>query len=99
MSTGILVVGAMGRMGERVRAALADHPTLSLGAAVERPGHPDLGRELAAGILLGDDGAAALGSVDAAIIFATPDATLELLRRAADAGVPCAVGTTGFSSD
>ena len=99
MSGRVLVVGAMGRMGERVRAALADHPTLSLGAAVERPSHPDIGRELAAGVVLGDDGADTLGSVDAAIIFATPNATLELLRRAADAGVPCAVGTTGFSPD
>ena len=99
MSGRVLVIGAMGRMGERVRAALADHPGLSLAAAVERPDHPDLGRELGDGVSLGDDGAAALSAVDAAIIFATPDATLEVLRRAADAGVPCAIGTTGFSPD
>jgi len=89
----------MGRMGERVRAVLAEHPDLVLGAAVEAPGHPALGSELAPGVALGDDAGAALAGCEAAIVFATPDATLELLRRAADAGVPCAVGTTGFSSD
>jgi dihydrodipicolinate reductase len=36
----VVVVGALGRMGERVRAALAEHPELSLGAALEAPGPP-----------------------------------------------------------
>ncbi len=98
MSRRILVVGAMGRMGERIRAALADHETLELGAALEAPGHPALGTELAPGVRLGADPGAALAAVDGAIVFATPDATLDVLRLAADAGVPCAVGTTGFSA-
>ncbi|MAE94507.1 MAG: 4-hydroxy-tetrahydrodipicolinate reductase [Deltaproteobacteria bacterium] len=92
----ILVVGALGRMGERVRAALGEHAALELGGALEIPGHPDLGSEVAPGIQLGDDACAALEGCDAAIVFASPEGTLDLLRVAAEQGVPCVVGTTGF---
>ncbi len=91
------VFGALGRMGERVRAALEDEPALALGAALEAPSHPDLGVEVAPGVRLGDDVGSALEACDVAIAFASPAATLELLRRAADARVPCVVGTTGFA--
>ena len=56
----VLVVGACGRMGERVRAALAGEPSLRLAAALEAPGHPQLGAELAPGVPLRDDLEAAL---------------------------------------
>ncbi len=98
MSGRIAVIGALGRMGERVRAALDEHPDLTLGGASEMPGRAEIGTELVPGVLLSDSPAAALMGCNAAIVFATPDATLEVLRRAADAGVPCAVGTTGFSA-
>lgn len=93
----LLVAGACGRMGERVRAALAEEPALRLGAALEAPGHPELGRELAPGVVLGDDPAAALADADVAVVFASPEGSLALLRAAAPAGVPCVIGTTGFS--
>jgi 4-hydroxy-tetrahydrodipicolinate reductase len=83
-------------MGERVRAALEQEPGLRLGAAVEAPGHPRLGEELAPGVRLGAEPGPALAACDVAIAFATPAATLELLREAAAAGVPAVVGTTGF---
>lgn len=92
-----LVVGALGRMGERVRAILAEEKLLRLGAALEAPGHPGLGRTLEEGVRVGDDARAALAGCDVAIVFAVPEATLSFLRQAAEAGVPCAVGTTGFS--
>ncbi len=95
----VLLLGAMGRMGERVRAVLAEGGELALGAALEAPGHPALGSELAAGVKLGADLTAALASADIAIAFATPASTLPLLRRAAERALPCVVGTTGFSAD
>ncbi len=99
MSGRVLVVGALGRMGERVRAALRGHPALSLRAALEAPGHPRLGEELAPGVTVGDDPAAALDACDVAIVFANPAATLAVLRVAADRGLPCVVGTTGFDPE
>jgi len=83
-------------MGERVRTALADEKQLQLGAALEAPDHPGLGRTLEGGIRVGDDATAYLASCDVAIVFTIPEATLSFLRVAARAAVPCAVGTTGL---
>jgi len=94
----VLVQGACGRMGERVRAALDAEPDAVLAAAVEAPGHPRLGDELAPGVRVGADPVAALAQCDVAIAFAPPAAALELLRAAAARAVPCAVGTTGFAA-
>jgi 4-hydroxy-tetrahydrodipicolinate reductase len=94
-----LLVGAMGRMGERVRAVLADDAALMLGAAIEAPAHPALGSELAPGVKLGADLAAALPSADVAMAFATPAASVALVRLAAERALPCVIGTTGLAGD
>jgi 4-hydroxy-tetrahydrodipicolinate reductase len=83
-------------MGERVRAAVAAEPAARLAAALEAPGHPRLGEALEDGVRLSDDLPRALDAADVAIAFASPEATLRLVRAAAERGVPCAVGTTGF---
>jgi 4-hydroxy-tetrahydrodipicolinate reductase len=95
----VLVVGACGRMGERVRAALAGEPSLALSAALEAPGHPQLGAEIAPGVVLRDDMKAALRGCDVAIDFSRAAASLALLRAAAEAGVAVVMGTTGLSGD
>jgi 4-hydroxy-tetrahydrodipicolinate reductase len=94
---GVLVVGALGRMGERVRAALAEDDALRLGGALEAPGHPGLGRELEGGVRVTDDLEAALAPCDRLIVFATPGATLAAVEAARAARRPCVVGTTGFA--
>ncbi|MDP7571323.1 MAG: 4-hydroxy-tetrahydrodipicolinate reductase, partial [Myxococcota bacterium] len=75
----VCVVGARGRMGEAVRAALDEVPELTLAAALEAAGHPELGNELAPGVRLGDDPKAALAGCDVAIDFSLPAATLASL--------------------
>jgi len=95
----VLVAGAMGRMGERLCALLAEEAELTLAAALERPGHAALGRELAPGVRLTENAADAVASVDVAIVFANPAGSLALVRLAAQRGVPCVVGTTGFAPD
>jgi 4-hydroxy-tetrahydrodipicolinate reductase len=94
----VLVVGACGRMGERVRAALADEPALQLSAALEAPDHPQLGAELAPGVKLVADRKAALAGCDVAIDFSQAAASLALLRDAAEARVAVVTGTTGLSA-
>lgn len=94
-----LVAGALGRMGERVCALLADDPGLALAAALERPGHPELGREVARGVRLGADPSAALAVSEIAIVFANRPGALDLAGKAAAVGVPCVIGTTGFDPD
>lgn len=95
----VLVVGALGRMGECVRAAVAEEPSLRLGAALEAPGHPRLGETLEERVVLGDDPTPALAACDVAIDFSVPAATLPALRAAAAAGVAYVTGTTGFTED
>jgi 4-hydroxy-tetrahydrodipicolinate reductase len=85
-------------MGDRVRAVLADHESLKLGAALEAPGHPGLGTLLEGDVRVVDDAGAGLSRCEVAIVFAIPDGTLAFLREAAGAAVPCVVGTTGFSA-
>jgi 4-hydroxy-tetrahydrodipicolinate reductase len=93
----VLVVGALGRMGEKVRAAVAEEATLTLGAALEATGHPRLGATVENGVRVDDDAKAAFGSADVAIDFSIPSATVANLRVAADAGVAYVTGTTGFN--
>ena len=93
----VLVTGAWGRMGERVRHWVEAHPQLELGAALEAPGHPRLGETLAPGVELVSDPKAALEGADVVIDFTVPGVTLDVLRSAADAGVAFVTGTTGCS--
>ena len=95
----ILVVGALGRMGERVRACIEHSPGLSLGAALEASEHAGMGSELAEGVVVSDDVKAALGRSDVAVVFAVPDPTVRFLEAASEAGIPAVVGTTGCSAE
>jgi 4-hydroxy-tetrahydrodipicolinate reductase len=92
-----LVVGAMGRMGQCVRAAIAESPQLELGAALEVRGHPSVGDSIGGAIKISDDPKAALSACEIAIDFTTPEATLEVMRAAAEVGAAYVCGTTGFS--
>jgi 4-hydroxy-tetrahydrodipicolinate reductase len=92
----VALVGALGRMGEEVRSALAGEPGLVLAGALEAAGHPGLGRDLGGGVAVGADAEAALAGCDLAILFAPPAAALAALRVAAERGVRCVVGSTGF---
>jgi len=93
----VLVVGAMGRMGECVRAAICEAPQFELGAALEAPGQPCIGGLIDEDIEISDDPKAALAGCDVAIDFTTPEATLRAMRAAAEAEVAYVCGTTGFS--
>lgn len=99
-ATGVMVVGAQGRMGLEVRAALSGEPSLRFAGALERSGHADIGATLegSAGerVILRDEAKAALEGCGVAIDFSIPAATLVNLRAAADAGVAYVTGTTGF---
>lgn len=92
----VLLVGALGRMGERVRAVLDDHPSLALAAALEASGHPGLGSEAGSGIHVSDDFASAVDGADVVIDFSVPKSTLRHLETSAAAGIPYVTGTTGF---
>lgn len=93
----VACVGALGRMGERVRAAIEAADGVVLSGALEGPGHPRLGETVAPGVRVVDDAAAALAGADVAIDFTIPRATCAAVRVAAERGVAYVCGTTGFA--
>lgn len=94
----IACVGAFGRMGDRVRAAIEQAEGASLSGALEASGHPRIGEEIAPGVRVVDDAAAALAGADVVIDFTVPRATCAVVREAAERGVAYVCGTTGFSA-
>lgn len=95
----VCVIGAGGRMGAFVLRAVEADDELSVGAALDRAAHPDLGKEVSPGVALSADPAAALDACRVTIDFSTPDATLAALREAAPRGVASVIATTGFSPE
>ncbi len=100
----LVVAGAAGRMGGRILALAREAPDLRVVGALERPGHPALGRDAgelagagALGVPVTADPAAVLARDRVLVEFTAPEATLEHLRVAAARGARAVVGTTGLA--
>jgi 4-hydroxy-tetrahydrodipicolinate reductase len=79
----VAVIGALGRMGRTVCAAVDGAPDLELGPRI------DVGQ--------GADPLSALaGNADVAVVFSVPDVAVEHVLACLDAGVHAVVGTTGW---
>lgn len=103
---GIVIMGASGRMGRMLTAAVVASPAMRLVGAVERPGSDWIGQDAgeaaggaALGVVVTDDADAALTGAQAVIDFTTPAATVALAPVAAQAGVVHVIGTTGLTPD
>ncbi|MGE5337168.1 MAG: 4-hydroxy-tetrahydrodipicolinate reductase [Gemmatimonadota bacterium] len=101
MTIRLAIAGASGRMGRMLIEAALGADDLSIAAALDRPGSPDLGRDC--GEFLGrttgarvTDDLAALHGADVLIDFTRPEGTLQHMRACADAGVRMVIGTTGL---
>jgi len=94
----IACVGALGRMGERVRAAVAESGDAVLAGALESAGHPGLGTEVAPGVRVVDDPRAAFAGAEVAVDFSVPRATVPAVRAASQSGVAYVCGTTGLGA-
>ncbi len=100
-----IVCGAAGRMGGRIVAMVHEADDFALAGAVERPGHPGLGKdagELAGVGKIGINVAGDLRSVvregQVVFDFTAPEAAVAHVALAAQAKVPMVLGTTGFSA-
>jgi len=102
----LIVHGAAGRMGRRV-VACAHEPAAPGGpwrlvAAIERPGHPEMGADAATLAGLAPAGVPVADSWDApadvAIDFSLPEAVPAIVARCLHAGVPLVVATTGLTA-
>jgi len=101
----VVVSGAAGRMGKRLVALLQGGGQFRLVGAVERPDHPDLGRDAGEvagigrlGVPIGDSLAKALGDAQVVLDFTAPAAAVRHVEVASQTGVAAVVGTTGLSA-
>jgi 4-hydroxy-tetrahydrodipicolinate reductase len=101
---GLVVTGASGRMGQTlVRLIAAQGSGARLAAAVERAGHPWVGRDVGEAmggaplrVLVTDDPLEAFAQAQGVIDFTAPAATVEFAGLAAQARAVHVIGTTGL---
>lgn len=99
--TRVCVLGAGGRMGRAVIDAVLERrgTSLSVVAAVDRPGAGVVGTEVAPGVTATDDVEAGLATADVYIDFTAPAATTAAARAAAGSGTAAVIGTTGLGPE
>lgn len=97
------VVGAAGRMGLALVREILAREGCRLAGATERPGSPQIGRDVGSlaglgetGCRIGADAAALFAAADAVLDFTSPEATLRHVALAAERGVAHVIGTTGL---
>ena len=100
-----IVTGAGGRMGGRIISLLAETDGIELKGAVERKGHPLLGKDVGeglglgrTGIIIGDDLVGSIERGDVVIDFTSHEVTAGHLEIAAEKGKAIVIGSTGFTS-
>jgi 4-hydroxy-tetrahydrodipicolinate reductase len=103
MKTILGINGAAGRMGQRLVHLSQEDKELSLGAALESPSHPLLGRDIGEICGLGPLGVPVRTDVphnhrlDVLIDFSMPDGTMAVLPLCIARGIPLVVATTGHT--
>lgn len=93
------VLGAGGRMGQAVIAAVAADPRLRLAGAIERAGHPAVGAKLGGGLTICSNAEPLAHASDVLIDFTSPDALAATLDAVCDQRTALVVGTTGLGAD
>jgi 4-hydroxy-tetrahydrodipicolinate reductase len=104
MKTHIAINGAAGRMGQRLVHLCQQDPDLALGAALEAPDRPEVGRDVGEVCGLGRLGVAVRGElpadkrVEVVIDFSMPEGTMTVLPVCVQRGIPLVVATTGHTA-
>jgi 4-hydroxy-tetrahydrodipicolinate reductase len=102
----LVVVGAAGRMGQTLIRTIHAAEDVTVAAAIERAGSPQLGKDAGEvaglgpiGVPISDDPLPAFAKADGVLDFTAPAATVELAGYAAQARIVHVIGTTGCSAD
>ena len=101
----IAIAGSTGRMGRMLIEAVLSAEDAQLGAALEQPGNPHLGKDAgelfgaACGVRVSDDVERSVAACDVLIDFTRPEGTLKHLAACRSLGKGLVIGTTGFTAD
>ena len=89
----LMVCGAAGRMGRRIVALAAEDGQFQIAGAVEKPGHPDIGKDAGIVKITGDFA----GKADVVIDFSLPEAADRTVDYCVKNKAGLVLGTTGLS--
>lgn len=102
----VVVAGAGGRMGGRLVSLICESAVLQLVGAIERTGHPSVGKDAGdvagcgrLGIPVTDNLTVLADRAEVLIDFTSPEGTLHNLRVMAGCGKAMVIGTTGLSGE
>jgi 4-hydroxy-tetrahydrodipicolinate reductase len=102
----IAITRASGRMGQMLISQVIASDKMMLSGAIEREGHPWIGRDVgeamgggALGVVVTSDAQGTIAAADAVIDFTAPMATVAFAGLAAASGTVHVIGTTGMSDD
>ncbi len=100
----LIISGSAGRMGRAILENLYQEDDLELGIALEKKGHPAIGRDVGELIGIGTWGIPittflkkSLASGEVIIDFTYTQGTLKMVQEASAKGLAIVIGTTGFS--
>jgi len=99
-----VVIGAAGKMGNRIIHIINETPSIRLHRAIEKPDHPSIGKDIGEVIGLGKMGIPLEGDLkkdggDVIINFTNPKTSIESLEFAKETGSAIVIGTTGLSPE
>ncbi len=101
-----VLIGAGEAIGSRIMDLTLNMDDIRLVGAVEREGHPLVGKDIgeimnlgATGILVSDNLMSVIGNADVILHFASHDMILAHSRIAAENNIPIVIGTKGFTQD
>ncbi|HLG22504.1 MAG TPA: 4-hydroxy-tetrahydrodipicolinate reductase [Candidatus Manganitrophaceae bacterium] len=102
----LTITGAAGRMGRAILDSLYQQEDLTLGAALERKGHPSVGKDAGGligvgkwGVMVSDRMKKAAEEGEVIVDFTSPQTTLLIVQEALSKKKPVVIGTTGFTTD
>ena len=100
----VIVVGAAGRMGGRIVHILQEYPSIKIFRGIDRPDHPSIGKDVGEIVGLGRLGVPLEGELrkkggDVIINISNPQASLDSIQFACEAGLAIVIGTTALNSE
>lgn len=98
----VAVNGVSGRMGARISALVVEDPELKLVAAMERPGHQSIGKDVGSVSGGGETGIkitmAMNTHADVLIDFSSPESAIAIAEYCARKNIALVIGTTGLNA-
>lgn len=106
MNIKLTISGARGKMGTRIAFLAFQDPDIKVVSGLEKPDHPDLGKDLGKlvlgeerGVIIEKDPYKAIEKAEVIVEFSTPEVSLRHLEIAAEMKKKAVVGTTGLDKE